>query len=505
MDDGRLGAGTHYRVRRGWVALAALVAVLAAGCAAAGTSKSGGLPEAPVHGTVTLTFASGDVLPVDSTFMALVAKDSGGHLKLRLLADNGRSTAIDQTLAQALLSGRLDVADIGSRAWESFGAEAFRAYQTPFLITSRELLDQAATGRVESELLASLKPLGITGLAIVPLSIRYIFSTRPLTTLDQFAGAKIRINVSQTSSLVIDALGATSVTSVATGPAAVAALRDGALTGIESDPFTAAENGYVSVAPYVVVNAPLFGRTTTFAVNSKVLAGLPEADAGWLREAAQQAASTDAFGETDQAAWASACGAGLRPLAITQQQFTALHNAEAIVYAGLSSDQLTALVMDQIGGMAVTEPRMDGWATCGNVGVSASSPTRQLDGTYSQTVTEAEDIASGDPCPHCGNAGTYRLVIDDGRYALYHPVSIDDTDTGNAANAFQSIWRPTDPAEVGTISIAGDQLTYVPEVGQQWGSEPGTYTFVLYRGVLTLHLVAGGDDFNDFVPWRQAS
>jgi TRAP-type C4-dicarboxylate transport system substrate-binding protein len=503
MGDGVSGRGGHSRAGHPWLTLVALAAVLAAGCAAAGTSKSGGAPEA-VHGTVTLTFASGDLLPVDSTFMDWVAQDSAGHLKLRLVTENGRLTNIDQTLAGELASGKLDVADIGSRAWETVGAEAFRAYQAPFLIGSRELLDQAVTGRVESELLASLKQVGVTGLSIVPLSIRYIFSTRPLTTLTQFTGAKIRINVSPTTSQVMDGLGATPVTSVATGPAAVAALRDGALTGIESDPFTAVENGYVTVAPYVTVNAPLFGRTTTFAVNSKLLARLPAADAGWLREAAQQAARTNAVGETDQAAWSSACGAGLRPLAITQQQFTALHNAEAAVYADLSSDQLTTLVMDQIGGMAATKPRLDTWATCHSVGITPS-PTGQLDGTYTQTVTEAEDIASGDPCPHCGNAGTFRLVIDDGRYALYHPVSIDDTNTSGPIAAFQHIWRASDPAEVGTVSVAGDRVTYVPEVNQQWGSAPGSYTFLLFRGVLTFRQVSGSDDFNDFVPWRRLS
>jgi TRAP-type C4-dicarboxylate transport system substrate-binding protein len=504
MDGRVLRAWRHHRAGRAWLTLAVLAALLAAGCGAAGTSKSGGAPEAAAHGTVTLTFASGDLLPVDATFMAQVARDSGGHLRLRQVSYNGLSPNVDQVIASALQRGKLAVADVGSRAWDSVGAEAFSAYQAPFLISSRELLDQAVTGRVESELLASLKSIGITGLAIVPLSIRYIFSTRPLVTPAQFVGAKIRIHVSDTTSNVLSTLGAIPVTTAATGPAVLAALRDGALTGIESDPFTAVENGYVEAAPYVVVNAPLFARTTTFAVNSKLLARLPAADAGWLREAAEQAASTDAFGITDQTAWASACGAGLKPQAITQQQFITLHNTEASVYADLSSDQLTTLVMDQIGGMATSEPRMDSWATCHGVGVTAS-PTRQLDGTYTQTVTEKEDIASGDPCTNCGNAGTYRLVIDDGRYALYKPVQIDDTNTSGEMYAFQKIWRPADPIEVGTISIAGDRLTYVPEVNQQFGSAPGTYTFVLYRGVLTLHLVVGGDDFNHFVPWRLVS
>ena len=124
------------------------------------------------------------------------------------------------------------------------GSCAFRAYQDPFLISSRELLDAAVTGPVATGLLATLKPAGITGLAIAPDSIRYLYSTRPLTTPAQFNGAKIRINDSATTSEVLTALGAIPVTDLASGPPAVQALRDGTLTAIESNPVNAMENGY---------------------------------------------------------------------------------------------------------------------------------------------------------------------------------------------------------------------------------------------------------------------
>jgi len=454
-----------------------------------------------VHGTTTLTFASAEPLPVDTTFATLVDQDSGGHLRLRMVHYDSGSTSVDLTIAADLQKGKLDVGDVGSRAWEILGVTAFRAYQAPFLVTSRELLDEAVTGRLASGLLATLKPARVTGLAIVPDSIRYLYSTRPLTTLAQFSGAKIRINLSATTSDVLTTLGATPVTDVASGPAAVQALRNGTLTAVESNPQNAMLNGYVRVAPYVVVNAPLFAKTTTFAASTAVLAKLPARDAGWLRQAAQQAAATQATGTTDRVRWASACSQGLKPLAVTQQQFTALHAAEAATYAGLAADQQTTLPIDRIGSLAIKEPRMDDWATCHGVGVGIS-PTRVLDGTYGVTVTQAEVVASGD-CADCGNAGTFTMAIHDGRYALYHPVSLHNNPDEPSVSFFLG-WRPDDPAEVGTISITGNRATMVPEVNQQNGSVPTVYRFDLFRGLLTWRALTGiGVDTAG--PWRRLS
>ena len=501
MNCAHAPAGIRHPVVRCWAALAVTAALMVAGCSGQGAGKAGGAPAAAPNGTITLTFASADPLPVDTTFAPLVDQDSGGHLRLRTVFYNARSVSVDQTIAADLQKGKLDVADVGSRAWESLGVSAFRAYQDPFLITSRELLDAAVTGPVAAGLLATLKPAGITGLAIAPDSTRYLYSTRPLTTPAQFSGAKIRINDSAATREVLAALDATPVTEIATGPPAVQALRDGTLTAIESNPVNAMENGYVQVAPYVVVNAPLFAKTTTFAVNSAQLARLPARDAGWLRQAAQQAAATEATSAADRAMWGTLCGQGLKPLAVTGQQLTVLQNAEAPTYADLAADSQTTLAIDRIGGLATSEPRMDAWATCHGVGITPS-PTKILDGSYGVTMTQADVAASGD-CTDCGNAGTFRLVIQDGRYALYHPVQIDANPDEPSVSFFKA-WQPEDPVEVGTISITGNQATLVPEVNQQNGSAPATYTFELFHGLLTWHLLSGAG-WDTTRPWRQLS
>jgi len=501
MGSMRRATGRLGRAAWRWPALALIGALAAVGCNGQGASKAGGAPEAAPAGATTLTFASADLLPVDREFAALVAKVSGGHLKLHTIYYNGRSTSVDVTIAAALRAGKLDVGDVASRAWESQGVGAFRAFQVPFLVTSRALLDRVVTGPVAAGMLAALKPTRVTGLAIVPTGIRYLLSTRPLTDPAQFYGAKIRINDSATSSEVISALGATPVTNIASGPPAVQALRDGKLTAIEVDPVNAMMNGYLQVAPYVPVNAPLFAKTTTLAVSSAALAKLPPADARWLREAAAAAAASQAANTSDRVAWASMCGQGAKPLAVAPNQFQALHAAEALTYANVAGDPTTSLAIDRIGALATTEPRMDTWATCHRVGI-AGSPTKALDGRYGTTVTQAEVVASGD-CADCGNAGTYTLTIHDGRYALYRPVQLHASPTEPSV-AFTRDWRPSDPVEVGAVFITGNRVTLVPEVNQQNGSAPATYTFELFRGLLTWHVVSG-QDWDSHRPWKQLS
>ena len=69
---------------------------------------------------------------------------------------------------------------------------------------------------------------------------------------------------------------------------------------------------------------------------------------------------------------------------------------------------------------------------------------------------------------------------------------------------FFRAWRPSDPPEVGAVFIKGNRATLVPEVNQQNGSAPATYTFELFRGLLTWHVVSGMD-WDSHRPWKRLS
>jgi TRAP-type C4-dicarboxylate transport system substrate-binding protein len=448
-------------------AVVVLAGLLIAGCNAAGASKPGGPTQTVSAGPITLTFAGDGPVTADIAFATALTKDSGGQLKLRDISYDEQSPNVDQQIASDLAKGKLDVGDVGSRAWESLGDTSFQAYQEPFLITSRELLDQAVTGPIATGLLSSLKSVDVSGLAIVPVGIRYLYSTRPLTTRAQFSGAKIAINVSATTTKIINELGGTPVTNVDGGPAAVQALRSGAITAIESDPQSALVNGYVKVAPYVLVNPALFAKTSTFAASSARLAKLSQQQLGWLREAAQQAAASVANSSDDQTAWAAECGEGLKPLTVTQRQRNALIATQNGNYAAIAVNAPTTLAIGRIGAIAMRTPQMDSWATCRGVGVPTVSPTKVLDGTY-------RDV---------GNSGPQQLTIANSLYTLSPPAT------------------PNSPNEIGSISISGDRVLQVPWLNQEYGSVPTTYTFELFRGQLTWQQLSG--DGWALGPWKK--
>ena len=455
-----------------WAALAVISALLVAGCTGPGAGKAGGAPAAAPTGTITLTFASADLRPVDTTFANLVNQDSGGHLRLRTVSYDSNSASVDQTIAADLKKGKLDVADVGSRAWESLGISAFRAYQDPFLITSRELLDAAVTGTVATGLLATLKPAGITGLAIAPDSIRYLYSTRPLTTPAQFNGAKIRINDSATTSEVLTALGATPVTGLASGPPAVQALRDGTLTAIESNPVNAMQNGYVRSRRTWWSTRRCSPRPSRSRSTPRSWPGcLPAMPAGCGRPPSRRPPPRRASA-ADRTMWGTLCGQGLKPLALTA---AAAHRPAEC--RGPHLRQSRRRRADHPGDRPDRRPGHHR-APDGCLGHLPRRPGSLPHRPRSWTAPTASRL----PRPRWSPPGTAPTAATpapsgwpfrtDGTRSTIRCRSIT-IPTSPAVN-FQKEWRPEDPVEVGTISITGNQATFVPEVNQQNGSAPAT-------------------------------
>ena len=389
------------------LALAALLLCLAAalaGCSlGGGSSKSGGAPaEAGGPGrTVTLRFASADPSAAATTFIRELGRLSGGRLRAVAVRYDDRATNVDQRIARDVAAGKLDVADVATRAWESLGATGLRAFQSPFLITSDALLDRVvADRRIAETLLRSLEPLHVTGLALTPRGIRYLFADRPLDEPDAFKGARIRINESPTTDHILSTLDARPTTDVRSGPEVVAELRDGSLDAVEADMRLAAAAGYVRPAPHAT--APLFAKVTTLVANTERLQRLGPSAAGWLREAAERAAAAERALD-DRDAWAAACTAGLIAAKVTPARMDALHAALRDSHNNLGADPTAALAIDRIGLVGARTPRVDPWAHCGSGG-SAPSPTKVIDGTYEVTITE-DDLARSGTEPDAG--GTF--------------------------------------------------------------------------------------------------
>jgi TRAP-type C4-dicarboxylate transport system substrate-binding protein len=481
-------------------ALTILIGCLAAsltGCSlGGGSSKAGGPAPTPAAqaavGPVTIRFATGNSNRTLAEFSRQLERASGGRMRARLVHYDDFAPDVDQRIARDLAKGRIDVAEVAARAWESLGVAGTSAYQSPFLVTSDALLDRvAADGRITRPILASLATADVTGLAVVPVGVRYLFAAeRALDSPQAFVRARVRVLESDTTDAILRSLGARPTTAIRSGRDVVAALESGRIDAVESDMGTAVMNGYVRAAPHI--GSPLFAKVTTLAANTARLRRLGPQATGWLRVAAERTAAAQRAGD-DRTLWASACGAGLRPHPSSPAQLDALQRAVLSVHGALDGDQAAQLAIDRIGAHAVREPATDPWAHCGRAG-SGTGSASVLDGSYEHTVTAAQAAEAASP----GDAGRYRVEIGHGRYAIFHEGPEDPTWPG---------WDfSRDPVEVGDVLIRGDVATLRPATSISAGSAPKIYSFELFRGRLRWHYVRGVEDFLMTVnTWRKVS
>lgn len=155
------------------------------------------------------------------------------------------------------------------------------------------------TGPVGQEMLASLDRVGLVGLGLVPNELRRPLGRRPLVSVRDFRGARIRVVTSPTSEFAVRALGAVPVpelTSDELGPA----LREGRLDGVESSTHSIEGNHYTRDAPYFPSNLALFSKTETIAIGRQVFERLNVEEPGAVlpgghAESAGAAAGTSAF------------------------------------------------------------------------------------------------------------------------------------------------------------------------------------------------------------------
>jgi C4-dicarboxylate-binding protein DctP len=484
----------------GLAAFACSFALAFAGCSLGGGATKVGSAKpgaAAVGGTVVVRYATAGAGPAEAQFLRQLAAVSGGRVRVQVVPYDRYATDVDQRLAHDVAAGRIDVADVGARAWESLGVTGFRAFQAPFLISSDALLD-AAIGepRIVAPLLGSLAAVHVTGLAVVPWGLRYLFSARrALASPQAFRGARIRINQSPTTADILRALGAQPTSAIRSGPPVAAALRAGRLDAVESDLRTAVTNGYVAAAPHL--SPALFAKVTTIVASTARMRALGPTVAAWISTAARRTAAAQRHAD-ERLAWAAACGGGLQPSHPTPAQMDTLQVAELEPHTGLDGDLDASLSIDRIGLLAARAPARDAWARCGRPAREPSA-TDVLDGAYEMRATEADVVRDGGVAGD-GNAGPYRLEVGHGRYTILH--------MGGADPAWPKWDFARDPVEVGTVVLRGRTALFRPETALRVGSLPARLRFELFRGRIRWTLVdtdpaAAGVVMNMVRLWRK--
>src|SRR5437868_8251550 len=135
----------------------------------------------------------------------LVAERSGGRLQIRVFHSRQlgeEKETIEQTRAGAIDLNRSNVALIGTFV------PSMNVLAMPFLFRSIEHLQKVLDGPIGNEILNSFEPYGFIGLAFYDSGARSIYnSVRPVRTLDDIKGLRLRVQQSELMSSMIRALG----------------------------------------------------------------------------------------------------------------------------------------------------------------------------------------------------------------------------------------------------------------------------------------------------------
>src|SRR5438876_6728202 len=136
----------------------------------------------------------------------LIEERSGGRHQVRVFHSRQlgeEKETIEQTRVGAIDLNRTNVALIGSFV------PAVNVLAMPFLFRSIEHLQKVLDGAIGNEILGSFEPYGFVGLAFYDSGARSIYnSVRPVRSIADIKGLRLRVQQSQLMSDMIRALGA---------------------------------------------------------------------------------------------------------------------------------------------------------------------------------------------------------------------------------------------------------------------------------------------------------
>lgn len=444
---------------RSWlIALAA--ATLVAGC---GSSHSKAGATKRVEHPATLELAGPGGADPLGTWAHEVESQSHGKIRLRPGPEVTAGPDAEQRIVAAVRSGRTPFAYVGARVFDLYGNHAFQALMAPMLIDSYALEQQVLSSPLVSQMLDSVKRLGVVGIAVLPGPLRRTLGvTRSFTVPSDFDGAVVGYAKSALTAEALRALGASPQT-----------IRPGGdvrgFDGLESQLGTIFSNGYMLHARSITVAPALWPRPLVLIMNPRTFARLSANQQNVLRTALSHSFNeyTDALRQTETDAMHQLCRGHARFLEADPAQFRA---AFASVYAQLQRDPRTASYIAQIEKMkqgTTPEPI----PSCRQATTTAARNPTPIDGVWRTTRTPEQ---SHDTTPE--NYGTFIHVFDRGRYA------------------FQQ-WSPHACTwSYGRYSLAGKRLRFVVisaggTAPTGAGGKPGetiTLLWNIYRGKLSL-------------------
>jgi TRAP-type C4-dicarboxylate transport system substrate-binding protein len=336
---------------KGGAIVVVLSTLLAAACSS--TSENPSSTQSPASDPIVIRLGTGDSrgapdTPVVERFADAVEELSDGGIRVEVVweagGDSSDPNGFEKGVVGLVKDGELDLGWIAARAWDTVGVKSFQALQAPFLITDHGLLTEVLESPMADEMLAGLEDAGVVGLGLFPDGMRYPLGYKaPMTSLQDFDGADIRLVPSEATEALVRAFGGRPVYGLS-GDALDRAIASGDVNGTEVSLGLAA-----SIAPkgsVVTGNVALFPRVNTLFAGQDLIASLSDEHKAILAAAAEDAYDFAASNTTED--FPAFCDAGGEVAIASATDVAALQRASMPVYRMLEADPQTKAFLDEI-------------------------------------------------------------------------------------------------------------------------------------------------------------
>jgi TRAP-type C4-dicarboxylate transport system substrate-binding protein len=223
------------RTRARAFTLLAAVALAASACSSSDADKAGGTRTQP---PVVLTLADHEQGPDQvQAWIEEVQRRSRGSLRIQVTNHwRDQESAYDKATIADVQAGKVQLAKVSARAYDTVGVDGFQALVAPLLIDNPTLERRVLESDLAGEMLAGTSKLGLVGLAVLPTDLRKPLGvTRPLVRARDYRGA--RMGEGEVAKATVTALGATPVSTIPGGPLS-------GLDGLDTDLDEIKVNGY---------------------------------------------------------------------------------------------------------------------------------------------------------------------------------------------------------------------------------------------------------------------
>ena len=178
-------------------------------------------------------------------FAELVAQRTGGRVKV--LVYSGAELGAEQSVIQQMQFGGVDFSRVSLSQLAEYEPE-LSVLQLPYLYSDAQQMWRVLDGSIGDEFLAMLDGMDLVGLSWFDAGVRSFYTRQKVTCLAELQGLRLRVQESDTMSMMVSALGADPVQVVYSQ--VYAALHTGQMDGAENNWPSYEAMSHYEVAPY---------------------------------------------------------------------------------------------------------------------------------------------------------------------------------------------------------------------------------------------------------------